>query len=228
MVYSWSRAGVRRQENQDVVCSGKNGRYEVISLADGVTSCQEARAGAEIASRAVTELFLRCGGYFLGSRGAETAGLALSHVLHELRCRAEADAQELREYSSTVSSVLYDRRTKRLLLFHLGDSLVIAAGGGSCRVLAVPSDSTGGCCVTTTRNAAEMAAVYVLEAGELETVFICSDGAWGRMFAQNRLRPEVRRLLAGGQRGALQAYLAEQETADDCSFISMELRRRAT
>ena len=71
-----------------------------------------------------------------------------------------------------------------------------------------------------------MAAARVLEAGELDAVFICSDGAWGRMFVKNRLRPELGGLLAGGQYETFAAYLKGQETADDCTFISMELRRR--
>ena len=227
MIKKMSHIGMRHEaaggENQDAFCYGKNGRYQVISLADGVSSCKEAKTGAEIASRAITELFLKKGNHFLGFENGQIAELALSHVLFELKRQAVEEKERLEAYSSTVASVLYDQKSGKLLYYSLGDSLILAVEKGRCRILAMPSDSSRGCCVTTTKNVSKMIGAKVVDASNLESVVICSDGAWRQMFAINRLKPEAAALLVNHQFGRLKEYLMQQECFDDYSVISMEL-----
>ncbi len=224
-----SRMGKRHAlaggENQDALRGGQDRRLCVISLADGVSGCREARRGAEIAGEAITELFLKKGEHFLEFSDAQVGDFALAHILAELRqAAAEADLP-LEEYSSTVASVLVDKRTRRMLCFNLGDGMILAAEGGKCRVLSMPADSTSGCCVTTTGRAGELVSVrrFVLEG--MESVVILSDGAWRELFSRARLRPEAAAMIAAGDYDALGEYLIRRECMDDFSFITADMRQ---
>ena len=212
-------------ENQDAVCYGHNKKYYVISLADGVTSCNEAKCGAETASKAITNLLLKKGDYFLEFENEQIAEFALSHVLYELSRKAKADSKDVEEYSSTISSVLFDKKHGKMLYFNLGDSIIVATGNGRCRVLAMPSDSSSGCCVTTTKNAKSMVSVKVIDTSCVESVVICSDGAWRQMFSKNKLKPEIANFLANNEYDGLKEFLIKQGCFDDYSFISLDIRQ---
>lgn len=213
-------------ENQDFVFYGHNKKYDVISLADGVSSCGEAKCGAEIASKAITNLLLKKGEHFLEFENEQIAEFALSHILSELSHRAVDDSKDVEEYSSTISSVLFDKRHGKILYFNLGDSIIAATGNGQCRVLAMPSDSSSGCCVTTTKNAASMVSVKVIDVGFVESVVICSDGAWKQMLNKNKLKPEVAGFLANNEYENLKEFLVKQDSFDDYSFISLDIRQK--
>lgn len=213
-------------ENQDALCHAQNRNYCVISLADGVSTCKEAKSGAEIASRAITNLLLKKGEYFLEFGNEQIAEFTLSHILFELKQHAVNDSKDIEEYSSTVAGVLVDKKKKRMLCFNLGDSIIIASGKGKCRVLAMPADSLSGCCVTTTKGAATMASVRLLDASSVESVVICSDGAWRQMYDKNKLKPEVSGLLANNEYDGLRDFLMGQKCFDDYSFISLDMRKK--
>lgn len=212
-------------ENQDALCQAQNKDFCVISLADGVSTCKEAKSGAEIASRAITNLLLKKGEYFLEFKNEQIAELALSHILFELKQRAENDSKNLEEYSSTVASVLVDKKKKKLLCFNLGDSIIMATVKGKCCVLAMPADSSAGCCVTTTKSATTMASVKLIDASAVESIIICSDGAWRQMFNKNKLKPEVSNMLVNNEFDGLRDFLVEQNCFDDYSFISLDIRQ---
>ena len=204
MVIELSRMGTYHAqtdgENQDALCCGKSRDYFVISLSDGVSECREAKRGASIASQAITNLFLKKGSYFLEFDEEQIADFALSHILCELQQEAEHSQQPVIDYSSTVASVLVDKRKKRMLY------------------------SSSGCCVTTTRLAEKMVSVKLCEIGSMESVIICSDGAWREMFLKNRLKPEVAELLSNNAYDALKDFLTEQNCFDDFSFIALDMR----
>ena len=213
-------------ENQDALCHGTSKGLCVISLADGVSTCREARRGAVIASQTITSLFLKKGTYFLKMEEAQIADLALSHILHELKQQALETSGDVTDFSSTVASVLVEKKRKRMLCFNLGDGIILASGNGRCKVLCMPSASSSGCCVTTTHRAEKMVAVKLCDIGSMDSVVICSDGAWREMFLKNRLRPEVERMIAGSEYDALKEFLISRNCFDDYSFISMDMRQK--
>lgn len=213
-------------ENQDSLCHAQNEDFCVISMADGTSSCREAKCGAEIASREVTNLLFKKGDYFLEFENGQIADFALSHILFELKRQAETDSKDVKEYSSTVASVLVDKKNRRALCLNLGDGMILAVGKGKCRVLAMPSDSSSGCCVTTTRHAARAASVRLFDAGAVESVVICSDGAWEQMYDKNRLKPDVSNMLVNNEYDMLGEFLRGQRCFDDYSFISLDMRKR--
>ncbi|MBQ8688728.1 MAG: protein phosphatase 2C domain-containing protein [Ruminococcus sp.] len=233
MVNLFSRAGschgYRDAENQDAVLFRKNDRFSVITLADGISVCSAARKGAEAACAAVTDILVRKGGFFMKFDQGKTVDFLLSHILYELKKLAEQEGQAVEEYSSTIASVLVDHATGKMLCFSLGTSLILAAGNGRCRVLTVPSDSTEGCCCTTTVYAADMAQAVVTDAAAWDIVLICSDGAWRLMYDRGHLNEQVREMLLNQECARLECFIEEKECADDYSCISMnlqELQRR--
>lgn len=230
MVSSISQMGSfhadQKKEKQDAVVFKHNGDYWVISLADGVSTCEKAKAGAETACNTITELLLKKGNFFLAFDDNQIAELALSHVLCELKQQAKQEQSAVDAYSSTLASVLYDRKSKKLLYFNLGDSLILAVENGTCRVLSMPSDSLSGCCVTTTKNAVTMTEARVIPVADMEAVVICSDGAWRQFLEQNRLKPEVASLIAHQEFDQLKEYLIKQNCMDDYSFIALEVKKR--
>ena len=225
MFQMMSRTGAdhaaRNMENQDVV-QGKTSRgFSVITLADGVSTCQQALCGAQAACSAVTDLLIHKGEYFLSFAPKDTALFITSHVLRELREIAAEHHQAAEEYSSTVASVLYDAKHRRMLYWNLGDSMIFTVGKKGCRVLSAPADSRGGCPVTTTKNAQNAVDTAVIDAAEIEAVMICSDGAWRQMTQQHRLNGTVTELLMRRDYQGLCSYLEKCGSADDCSFIAM-------
>ncbi len=213
-------------ENQDAVCHADNKDFCVISLADGVSTCKDAKCGALIASQAITNLFSKKGAHFLEYESERIADFALSHILTELKWQAAGTSQPVEDYSSTVACVLVDKRKKRMLCFNLGNSLIMAVGSGKCRVLSMPADTSSGCCVTTTKRAGDAACVKLCGIGSIESVVICSDGAWREMFSKNRLKPEVERMLSNNEYDALSEFLISQNCFDDYSFISLDIRQK--
>lgn len=225
MIIKFKRRGERREECADAVFGGCRGAYSVISLADGVSMCRHAAEGADAACRAATELLLKHGGYFISSPEKRAASEALSHVLGRLRERAESAGADVSDYSSTLSCVLIDRKRKRLLCLSLGDSVVIACGRGKCRVLLSPAahSENGEICATGTTGAENALCVKSLDASDVDSVTICSDGAWRHMFESGRIRETVRELLLSGDCAGLGDCLAAETPEDDCSFITVRL-----
>ncbi len=230
LMFMFSKPGAyhlsRGEENQDIICHDSNDRFTVITLADGVSTCQKARAGAEIAGRAITRLFLDNGAFFMQMQEDALVKHALKCVRYQLQAQAQADGVPVEEYASTLSSVLIDRGSKMLRCFHLGDGLILGLEHGSCRLLAAPSDSTGGCYVTTTEGVAGKVVTRQMPWEALQEIMLLSDGAWRLMYDKTRMLPEVERLLHSADYAGLQEYLSQSDSSDDCSFICLRLDRK--
>lgn len=229
MIEKLNRAGSYHhnssEENQDAVLYGRNKRFEVITLADGVSSCERGKEGAWAACEIVTGLLLEKGDYFLNFEKETTADLVTSHILYELEKKAQQNKEAVDAYSSTLASVLFDKKTKKMLFFNLGDSLILATRGERCGILSVPYEGDGGCPVTTTRNVSLAVNTGVIDASMFDSVVICTDGAWQHMFERNRLTQDIQTMLAGQRYDELAQYLESQNGEDDYSFISIDLRK---
>lgn len=227
MIYQCSNTGQYHKQNdscnQDYICTEVNGKISVISLADGVSSCRKARAGAETAGRAITHLLSRRGDVMMEYDSREIARIANSHVVYELEKAAEADNNPVTDYSSTVSSVMYDRSSGKMLIYNLGDCIILTVSDGTCRIAAMPCDSRCGCCVTTTVNAESEAVAEVINTERIDSVVICSDGAWREMFRGCRLKDEVEAMLVRGRYDELSRFLTKCGCHDDNSFVAMKV-----
>lgn len=228
MINEYSRTGMlhlaSNEENQDAIRFGQTNDYAIISLADGVSSCKEAKCGAEIASQVVTDLLLKNGALFFELDEKQIAEFVLEHVLYELKEKSREENIDENEYSSTLSSVLVDKKRDRILCFNLGDSLIMSIGNGKSRILSMPSDTFDGCCVTTTKNAASVVDVKKMKNHQGNTVIILSDGAWQSLFMGNKLKAELKEMLDVSDIAGLKAYLDSQECPDDNSFVCLNTK----
>ena len=213
-------------ENQDHICSGENSRFTVITLADGVSSCKEAKAGAIIAGNELTRLLIRKGELLQEYEPEEIASMTLSHILYELEDAAKQADADVKDYSSTVASVLHDKENGKLICMSLGDSIIIGASEGNFSILNTPYESSEGCCVTTTAGAESETEGRIIDDSEFDSVIICSDGAWRQMLNRNRLKDEIITMLEKGDFDRLKDYLTDLDGHDDYSFISMDIERR--
>ena len=214
-------------DNQDYICSGKYGKNSVITLADGVSSCKESKTGAKITADTVTNLFLKKGELLQEYSEQDIANMTLVEVLYELEQAAGSDNREIEDYSSTIASVLHDKKNKRLMCMSLGDSLIIGTSGEDCYVLTSPYDSRKGCCVTTTQGAETQTQIRIIDDAEIDSVIILSDGAWRPLFERGSMKKDIRSMLAAEDYEELKNYLTEQNGNDDYSFITMDITRKS-
>jgi len=228
MICEWSRTGEYHREtsgeNQDCTCSMQHDGNTVITLADGVSTCPMAKEGARTAADALARLMAEKGSLLTGLESERIAGIAAAQVLFELKRKAGREGRAVEDYSSTIAGVLFSRENGKLLCYSLGDSIIIAVSGGRCRILAKPCDSSDGCCVTTTKESEKEAVVRVIDSKGIDSVVICSDGAWRMMFDKNRIRNEVKDILTAGDYELLGDHLSACGGYDDSSFIAMDIK----
>ena len=93
------------------------------------------------------------------------------------------------------------------------------------RILAMPSDSREGTCVTTTRGAFRQAVARTIERDGIDTVWICSDGAWREMFEYGRMKREVAELIENKNFRGLMDLFKKRHSNDDMSFIALDVAR---
>jgi serine/threonine protein phosphatase PrpC len=203
--------------------SAQNRRFAVLTLADGVSSCKEAKKGAKVASESITNLFIDKAVYFMDFEKKKTAKLAILHMMYELKKRAEQDKMDVDDYSSTVASVLIDKKRRKMMYFNLGDSIIITVENKKCSILAKPMDSSDGCVVTTTEGAELSVDTGIVSC--TDSVLICSDGAWGSMFDRGKLRYDVREMITNGQYDKLSEFIKSHKHFDDSTFISVDLKK---
>lgn len=227
MLQIWTQAGRRHGndpvQNQDAVVCREMNACTVLTVADGVSTCPEGRRGARIVSGVLADLLLWRGLDLAGEAGAEA--WLVKQLLRFLSRTAQRQGRPVEDYSSTAAGILVDRRAGRLLFFHLGDSMILAVGRGKIRILGMPADSTWGCPVTTTRDAARSACLGTAPIAGLTAVLLCTDGAWRHMFAGGRLKLPVREMLSNGDYEGLKQFVLRQNGADDASFAALSFRK---
>lgn len=227
MIKQFSKPGEHHcfdsMQNQDAIAVAKDKRYIAISLADGVSTCSEGKRGADIACKAINTLLKQNASFFFRFDKTQIAEIALTHIFFRLNKQAKQDGQDVAAYSSTISSVLIDAKQKKAILINLGDGIIIGTSREAIKVLAMPGDSTGGCYVTTTKNAISKLDVQIIDIKNMDSITICSDGAWKEMFCKTRIKPEISHHLLHHEFDRLEHFLERQNCFDDYSFVCAEL-----
>lgn len=212
-------------ENQDAVGFDSRRSLTGLFLADGISECARAGAGARFSCETLKKLLMDKGECFFDLETGQIARFATEHVYHELRAEAGRAGAPVEDYASTLSCALWNRRTGKLMTLNLGDGLIAGVRGQKLRILSAPDDSSAGCCCTTTRGAGQRTAVKILDTKDLDAVFLCSDGAWKTLFDGGRISAGAENILKEGTCADLAEYLRRADTFDDCSFICMDLKQ---
>lgn len=232
-MYEYSNIGTHNASNnagnQDFALSDELNNYEVVVLADGVSTCSKAREGAEIAAKAAAYLMLANAEFLLGFNDEKQRNkLVVDYVLKKLTEKANSDGISVDEYSSTLSAVLFDRTTNKALTFNLGSNMIMALYGDKTHIIGIPGDDTHGTVVTTTKGASFEASSQIIDtvnsSVQAEDFVMFTDGAWKSLYGGARLLPEVQTLLIEKRFDLLQQFLQQKNPFDDNSFINLNIK----
>lgn len=203
--------------NQDALAAIDNEQYSIIALADGVSSCARAREGAQEACRAVTELLESNPEYFMQTTEKLRSQVVIEHVMNALsKLAGDSDPVSL---SSTLSFALLDKCKGKVLLFQLGDGLVVGCQDYRVCCLIQPDRDTNGICVTTTHGAAERCYSRICDCKKGDAFMLMSDGAWHSFVEHGKLQPLIADAFSCGNYDHLVQVLQISAAKDDNSFI---------
>lgn len=219
--------GSDERNNQDATASGSNARFEVIVLADGVSSCKKGGEGARITAETIKNWFLDNGERLMDISDEERGSAISSVIASELGKQAQQDGLNIRDYASTLATILIDKKQKRMMYASVGDSLLLGVKDDKVSIVAMPADSRNG--IPTTVDSSKYIKTQVLEPenGELvaDSFIACSDGAWRELYRRSRLRTEVKEMILKRDYRGLSEYLKSRNTFDDCTFITLDTER---
>ena len=231
--YGYSNIGTHNannnEENQDFSFSEELNNYEVIALADGVSSCSKAREGAEISAKAIAFYLLKNAEFLLDFPDEEQRNkLIVDCVMKKLKEKANYDGMPVEEYSSTLSAVLFDKTTNKALTFNLGSNMIMALYGDKTHIVGMPGDNRYGTIVTTTKGASYEASSHIIDTVnsdiQAEDFIMFTDGAWKALYSGTRPIPEVQTLLMEKRFDLLQQFLQQKNPFDDNSFINLNIK----
>lgn len=212
-----------RTENQDAVIHAENEEFKIIALADGVSSCENGKAGAEIACRTVRDIFLSCGEIFFAYPHEQTAYLILAEIVRNLSAAAKQNNASVASYSSTLCLVCLEKRTGRVFTFQLGDSNIFFLSSSGFR--AINAKKFNNLCFTTYPDADEQTCIGVFETKNIDGIMICSDGAWQLLYDKNALEPDVLKSIQASDFDFFADYFESRHNPDDCSYAILNLKR---
>lgn len=215
------------KNNQDAIISGKNQRYDVIVLADGVSSCKKGGEGARITVEAVKNYFLKWGERLINMYAPEREISIHQNIQRYLQKQAEEDGVDIGEYASTLEAILVDKVSKKVMYASIGDGLILKTKNNKVAVVSMPTDSRNG--TPTTVDSSKYLETGVLEPvdGELaaDSFMLCSDGAWKELYYRTNLRPEISEMILKRDYKGISEYLKGKKTFDDCSFITLDIEK---
>lgn len=218
---TYTKKGNRRSRNQDVITHGQNDEYEVIALADGVSSCKKGKEGAEIACKTVSDIFLNCGRLFFNYSRKKTANIVLDEIKRNISIAAKHDNEPSDSYSSTICFVCLEKRTGKIISFQLGDSHIFLLSKDGCD--AINAKGAYELCFTTYPDADEYTFIDIFHTDNIQGLLLCSDGAWKLLYNKNILNPEILHAIKHLNFEIFEAFLKNKNNTDDCSYILLNL-----
>ncbi|MCR5145778.1 MAG: protein phosphatase 2C domain-containing protein [Clostridia bacterium] len=216
-------------DNQDAYSTGSNDRFDVVVLADGVSRCERGGEGAEITVETIKKTMLDNGDVIMKADVDDGTNAIMSVLKSALESKARANNEDVKEYASTLSAVLIDRKNKNVFSMNLGDSLIFGIKGMDVAIVGKPADSTYGIPTTVTSCAETIVDSRKLSSEnalfKYDSFVLCSDGAWREFFNHSKLRNDVKNMLIKKNYNGLRNFLKERDIQDDCSFVALDTER---
>lgn len=231
MFFSWSEIGSYHKKNnevnQDVIIMDETDDIMIATLCDGVSTCRYAREGAEIAGRSVSSFMAGKYQKLLKYDSRTIAVRMVNHICYDLRKEATAKKRNFEDYSSTISSVLYDRENCKLLCLNVGDAIIGGLTEEGIEIIGKPQSGHNGCYVSTTKEVEKVADVSILDAEKYKSVFICTDGMWKSFYDGNKIRDDAEEKIETKAYDDLVNHIRLNPNTDDRSIVIMELREES-
>lgn len=182
--YSYSKTGqwhkAHNQENQDAVYYFENDDIVFCAVADGVSSCENSKRGAELACELACRLCRYEYKYFFSIEKEIIKWLIVSYIQKHISSYAEKNGHAPESYASTLCFVCIDKYTDKMITFTLGDSRIYLVNGKNT-VLCTDTASIREDNLTNTTmtvNAYYDVSVTFEVFTEGGSVLLCTDGVW--------------------------------------------------
>ncbi len=200
----------REEVNQDCVMSEETSRHKLIVLADGATGCRFGAEGARAAcTAAIKWLTNGCENMYFDAE--KLAFLLLEEVAFHQKKEAQKLNSQENETASTLALACLDKEKNKILLFNVGDGALFVKrrSDEKYRLELTPKKWKGNAILTVHQCAYKLASVEVVDAADISSVFICSDGA-----DANADNGRVEKIIDSPESFVLE---------DDMSFIRLDL-----
>lgn len=232
MFFSWSEMGIYHKSNndvnQDIIITDMNADIMIATLCDGVSTCRYAREGAKIAGDSVSSFITRKYRKLLKYDNRTIASKTVNHICYALKKEARAKKRNFEDYSSTISSALYDRDGHKLLYLNVGDAIIGGLTENGIEIIGKPQSGYKGCYVSTTKEVEKVADVSVIDAEKYRSIFICTDGMWKAFYDGEKISNEVAEKIETKAYDDLVNHISLNPDMDDRSIVVMELKGEST
>ena len=207
---------VNKIENQDYIYSQENKEALFFAVADGVSSCKNSRAGAEIACKVSAKVILNDVDYYFASKPEKTIRLLLSNIKSEIHNTAIILNQEPISFASTLCFACINKQSGKIMLFVLGDSKIYCINKSNIsQINRVQSYGENITCSTMTQHC-ETDARLELKTINCDDVFLlCTDGCWKTLFKTD----DNRIAMLEENIDYIDRFLDKKTINDDCSYI---------
>lgn len=216
------------QENQDVVYSKDNKDFFFFAVADGASSCEFSKKGAEFACEVVAKLVFELGDMLFDYSKEKVAYIILEEIQYGLAKKAKEMSVPIDSYASTMSFGCIDKKKKRMMLFNIGDSAAIITENNGDKVNVESKTDANENTFITTPSAYKKAKVVFFnqeQMKDMDTVLLCSDGTLKNIIENGSISKKAGRAIASGDYGELDRIIESGEKNDDRSYISVNMER---
>lgn len=212
-------------QNQDVVLCAESKKAKIIVIADGASSCENSKRGAELACGAISDIMLNETEYFFTSTKEKIAGLLITYVYRKLLMESKTKNETVESYSSTLSFVCFNKISGEIMTFVLGNSLIYSIQNGNMALFCNPKlFNDFKTYTTTTKGAASAAEIKIIPSAKKFQFLLATDGAWKTFYKNGVLSEKVECAVMDG---SIIGYLEKQQCKDDCSIVMMDIPKGA-
>lgn len=166
-----------KEKNQDAIYSFQNNNISYVAVADGASSCENSKRGAEISCRCIKNLVSQCDIFTFDQD--KIAYLILEEIMFHINNEAKALNQSPKTFACTFAFACLNKQTNMLLTFNLGDGSIFVQYDKSQKyqILSAPKRHNGKCTLVPNLNAYKDATVTYTE-NFSGAVFLCTDGLY--------------------------------------------------
>lgn len=206
-------------ENQDYSYTYETSEGAFFAMADGVSSCENSREGAEIACAISAKVILDDIDYYFDSKPEKTIDLILANIRHRIRKIAKGAHQKDISYASTLCFVCVHKKRNQVMTFVLGDSRVYFFSSGTAyQKNPVRTYEDNVTCTTLTEFVREEVGFSIDDYSEDDGFMLCTDGCWKNLFYIDENNNTVMKKVDSNE---IMEYLNNTVITDDCSFLAV-------
>lgn len=200
----------KKRENEDCVFVRETTEAVVCLISDGATESKHGKKGAEIACKAANDLLLNADFSEFDER--KTAFLIWEEVFFQLKKEADSNNEKVSDYACTLMFACLYKKENKLITYNIGNGLILVETDEKYICCSSSGQQSEAEILVPNKNAYEYAAINRFISCDVDSVFLCSDGAKDVMFSNNM---SVKQLIDSA---------AKTEAEDDFSFIEIRLR----